>query len=539
MCGILYFDVSGMPPDDVDAVRALANTLAHRGPDGSVCEIIGDRHLMAFHRLAVINTSEVGMQPVHEGNASLICNGDVYNYREIAEVLGVDGDALGSDVHVLVHALACEETIGDALACVDGEFALVYRAGGRVVAARDPWGVRPLFTARDVGGRLLGFASEAKALIGAPNVVSVTVFPPGHYIMVRERPGQGQGLGQGPGGSEETCRDYRGQAHRDRHVGRLLDLTDSSPERTVRRLVEAAIMKRVHHSDRAVGLLCSGGLDSSIVTALVASDPSLREHIRVFSVRYDAGHSDDASYAATLCSQCRVELEMVSFGIADVIAAITPVIRACESCDPNTVRAAIPMYLLAKHVASQTDIKVVLSGEGADELFCGYAHMRLAPDAESLNAESQRLVRQLHMFDLLRADRCFAAFGLEVRVPYLDLDLVDYISDLHGSVKKISADSGFVEKRLLRDAFRDASTPVGRLLQDARVIDRRMEKLSDGCGSSFVPHLLTHLGGTDSSRLDDREAAERAYYKDVFDSIYGKANRALVASWVMPVWSVD
>lgn len=517
MCGIFFYDVTGLSELSLNAVRTRSGAVSHRGPDGSVCEYVdvdgGRRYMMAFHRLAVIKPGDSGMQPVHLGSRSLICNGEIYNYLDVAEAHGVDAAALGSDVHVLLHVLQRPEAVRAVLDGIDGEFAFVCcdREGGRVIAARDPWGVRPLFLARNAAGVVIAFASEAKALVGAPGVTSVSVFPPGHVMVL-------------PEGGLSRFRTN-------------LPVRLGTDEQTVRRLVETAITKRINHSDRPVGILCSGGLDSAIVTALVATNAAMRDRVRVFTVRYDAGHSDDAFYAALLCSQCHLDLELVRFSARDVLAAIEPVIRTCETCDPNTIRAAIPMYLLARHIATTTDVKVILSGEGADELCCGYSYMRLAPDEEALNSESQRLLTQLHMFDLLRADRCFGAFGLEVRVPYLDLALVDFVASLPGRVKEITAARGYVEKRLLRDAFRDVRTPIGKLLNDARVIDRPKEKLSDGCGFSFVPHLLASLGGEGATRLDQREAAERAHYRVVFDGIYGDANRALVIPRVMPEWA--
>lgn len=538
MCGILFFDVTGQSTDTVEAIRDKANKLTHRGPDGSATATVSNNrrsHLMAFHRLAIINPEGTdGMQPLHHEGGTLICNGEVYNYKELAMSLNqaIDPTTLGSDVHVLLHILLAAATPEDvrlALASIDGEFALVVsdRKNGRVIAARDPWGVRPMFLAKDLGGQVIAFASEAKALIGAPGVASVEVFRPGHVLI------------------SKAANEYVSSSF---VLDKVLISPSFSPypSETVKQLVKTAIIKRIAHSDRPVGILCSGGLDSAIVTAIVASDLSFKDRVRVFTVKYNSGHSEDAFYAHYLCSQAGLTLEVVEFGAKDVIAAIEPVIRACETCDPNTIRAAIPMYILAEYIAKHTDIKVVLSGEGADELFCGYSYLRKVPEGEThvaLNVESERLLRQLHMFDLLRADRCFGAFGLEVRVPYLDLALVDFVMGLPGSVKAITKESNFVEKRLLRDAFRstkcsdgNATTGIATLLANSRVIDRPKEKLSDGCGFSYVPQLLSHLG-EGSSRLDEREAREHAHYRLIFDEIYGEDHRSLVVPRVMPDWA--
>lgn len=488
MCGVFFFDITGLPDASVNILHTRSGAIAHRGPDGSNCEQFqghGDRkHMIAFHRLAVINPmGYTGMQPFRSGDAAMICDGEIYNYCVVAESHRIDVATLGCDVHVLFHALVtCTDTasVCAMLEGLDGEFALVFCDQGHVIAARDPMGVRPLFVARDVHGCVMGFCSEAKALIGAPGVALVAVFPPGHVMILAV-------------GAEDTCCAFRTASAGPCRFG--------TNEQMVRRLVESAIVKRINHSDRSVGILCSGGLDMAIVTALVATEASMRDRVRVFTGRYDSGQSDDAFYAALVCCQSRLDLELVPFGAADVLAAIEPVIWACETCDPNTIRAAIPMYLLARHIKQKTDVKVILSGEGASELCCGSAHTRIASD-------------------LLCADRCFGAFGLEVRVPYLDLALVDFVGSLPNRV----------EDRLLRDAFRDTRMPIGKILSGARVIDRPEEKLSDVCGCrfSFVPDLLANLGGEACTRVAQREKAEREHYQTVFDKLFGQENRVMV-----------
>lgn len=535
MCGILYFDVTGLAPKAVNLVRAGADSLSHRGPDGSATEV-SSCHLLAFHRLAVINPGgTAGMQPIHgpaqTSEQSLICNGEIYNYLDLAADLWVDPTTLWSDVHIMLHVLTKAQdnasTICEALERVDGEYALVCLDGDRVIAARDPWGVRPLFLARDSmdASRIIGFASEAKAIVGLPGVGLVEVFPPGH-VMISQ------------GGGRYESRSFAKPPGSLGSLGVSMLVDDAGPGKQVRQLVERAICKRLEHSDVPVGILCSGGIDSAIVTALVAADESLLKRVRVFTVTYASGHSDDAFYACLLCSQCGIQLEVVSFTLTDVMQAIEPVIRCCETYDPNTIRAAIPMYLLAKHIAQNTDVKVVLSGEGADELFAGYSYLRKAPSPEAVNLESRRLLSQLFMFDILRADRCFAAFGLEVRVPYLDLALVAFVSALPGEAKAITQQTNFVEKHLLRDAFRETVTDIGKFLHGSRIIDRPKEKLSDGCGFSYIPHLLSNLGrDSGAANLPERLAAEGKQYGRIFDGIYGRACRSLVVPRVMPEWA--
>jgi asparagine synthase (glutamine-hydrolysing) len=297
----------------------------------------------------------------------------------------------------------------------------------------------------------------------------------------------------------------------------------------VHQLLSDAVRKRLSHSERPVGLLCSGGVDSALITSIAsrAVDPAL---ITVFTMEYAGSRSEDAFYARLLCSKLGFRHTVVSFSRDDVAEYMDRVIVAIETYDPNTIRAAIPMYLLAKHIAENTDIKVILSGEGADELFAGYSYFRFAPDGSALNAETARLVRNTHMFDLLRADRCFAAFGLEVRVPYLDRYLVDYVLQVDGRLKMFGP--GHIrqaEKALLRTSFLGFEE-----LSMLRILDRPKERFSDGCGFSYVPQLLAKLGGA-APDLETREQLEKAHYRAVFRAAYG-SNWNWIIERSMPAW---
>jgi asparagine synthase (glutamine-hydrolysing) len=183
------------------------------------------------------------------------------------------------------------------------------------------------------------------------------------------------------------------------------------------------------------------------------------------------------------------------------------------------------MYLLMKHISENTDFKVVLSGEGADELFMGYNVFAKAPEALAANSESERQIKNIHMFDGLRADRTCAAHGLELRVPFLDIDLIHYVLAIPGVHKMYK---GFVEKQLLRDAFKHMSS-----LQYTRILDRAKERFSDGCGFGYVPRLLTHWSSAHD--LLSKQTAERKAYMEIFDKIYPN-HRSLIIDRVNPSW---
>ena len=501
MCGISLWNVETLTPEQIEEIKMKwIMAIQSRGKDGSAITLQPNTNLLfGFHRLAIINTSTIGMQPfVSDGN-TLICNGEIYNYKQLSENAENVND-LRSDVDV-IHRLFKDvdvnsvEEVAAATNKLDGDFAFIFaKEDGRFVVGRDPVGVRPLFYGVNSDGRPIAFASEAKALHGGPAIDKVFVFPP-NTVYVSS-------------------------------INRFAPIPDKFLLNQVNKLVTNAVKKRLDHSDRPVGLLCSGGVDSAIITSLTArlSDPT---KMHVFTMEYANGTSEDAFYASMLCARHKFKHTVVKFDAKQVQECLTTVIATCETYDPNTIRAAIPMYLLAKHIAENTDIKVILSGEGADELFAGYSYFKRA-DAASLNAESRRLIKNVHMFDLLRADRCFAAFGLECRVPYLDRDLISFVSCIEGEHKMFQKGA---EKMLLRNAFADLKD-----LADLRILSRTKEKFSDGCGFSYVPQLLNFVSDN-ANTLDEKLKAESAKYKAIFESIYGDLNGHWIIKREMPAWS--
>jgi asparagine synthase (glutamine-hydrolysing) len=498
MCGILF--IAGC--SSLQVAADAGDRLVHRGPDASRVVLVKN-HALAFNRLAIIATQgDAGMQPFYKDGVAMVCSGEIYNYRALFPSPG-GGVEPRSDVDVVLTLLAAvmddESEVVKRVVKLDGDFAFVCTDGERVVAGRDPFGVRPLFYSTDPSsGRVTAIASEAKALLLPPlSHVEVHVFPPGHVLV---------------GG--KLVRYF---------------LPDPQPAAAgFRPLLESAVWKRVRHSERPVGVLCSGGVDSAVITSIAARMPE-RDALHVFTMQYRNGRSDDAFYASLMCNRLGLRHTIVEFDARDFDSVIPEVVASLETCDPNTIRAALPMYLLARHIAKHTDIKVILSGEGADELLGGYGYIRFAPSVQDAAAESDRLLGNLHMFDLLRADRCFAAFGLEVRVPFLDAELVT-----HGvPAEHRRPDQRGVEKMLLRDAFADFEE-----LADCRILERPKEKFSDGTGFNYVPDLLRHLAAdkNDDGTLRTRLAVEAAHYAAIFDRMYGSRNARLVVERRLPEW---
>lgn len=484
--------------------------LAHRGPDATNYVVRGT-HFLGCHRLAIINTSDDGNQPLHMDGNHLICNGQLYNYTKL-----VQDHAVRSDVDVILYLMK-NKSVYDIVEMLDGDFAfVVVQKDGTVCMARDPVGVRPLFYGVNENGDVVCAASEVKSLIDMPGVKECHVFPPGHIY----------------DSSTNTFHKYSALYPGDTNID---ECSYNDAVQSVKGQLTNAIYKRVNNADRPVAFLCSGGIDSSIVVSVahtMLKEVGREQDVHMFSIEYQhpGSRSDDTFYASMLASQLGVNHTIVKFTWEDVVGNIKHIVRQIESYDPNTIRASIPMYFLAKHISEKTNYKVILSGEGADEVFMGYNIFAQASDPQLANKETQRLVGNLHMFDVLRADRTFAAHGIELRVPFLDKDFLHDVFRISG-VHKMYKNG--VEKKLLRDAF--VHIPQ---LAHTRILDRGKERFSDGCGFGYVPCLLNHWIAHDENARRDlatKTTAESKAYAGMFDEYYPD-HMHLIAQRTNPGW---
>lgn len=495
MCGIVFV-LKSESTSGCDYQRACA-AVQHRGPDATGV-LDSDSFWCAFHRLMLVGR-HAGSPLLETDDYVLVCNGEIYNYQDF------DVSEARTDTEVIAKI---DESQWDDL---DGDFAFVLylKKEHRFVAARSQIGVYPLYYAMDGSGDIVAFASEAKALrdLGLPGL-SLHAFPPGGKVSWTEK---------------VKPKDI---------VVRTINPTPTfflNPDQdlsTVCTLLHAAVEKRLRHVDDSakVAVLCSGGVDSSIITAMAVK---LLPGIKIFTVQYAQGVSYDVIYSNLALAGIGAEAQVYKFDLQEALEALPEVIRVCETHDSRTIRAAIPGYLLAKKIAeNHPEVKVVLSGEGADELFGGYKYFGISPNDESTREERLRIVSRLHSFDLLRADRVFAAFGMELRVPFLDRNLLQHVLRTEFAARVYG-----VEKWVLREAVRtEYESVIGPTL------DRVKECFSDGCGSSYVPHLLSALSNN-AKNLAERESIEQRLCEETFDSLYGSDNRAgMVLERTMPDW---
>ncbi len=532
MCGILavFGDI-----DDTFAVRAVraADRLAHRGPDGRGSHVQTGVGVLCHRRLAIMDPA-AGQQPIAsrlprarangQAHAVVVHNGEVYNFRALQRELAPRGHQFhtGSDSEVLAHLYEVE---GDAFVSrLDGIFAFAAirsdERGDDWMVARDPIGIKPLYYGRDAAGNLW-FASELKAL--SDHCVWFKTFPPGHLytrhggLRRYYKPGWLQGAGPGQ--------------------------DDASG---LRERLEAAVDKRLM-SDVPLGVLLSGGLDSSLIAGLTtrllrARDPAAKLQSFAIGIGPDAPDLRAAREVAAHLGTCHHE---VCFSLEDGIAALDDIIRHVEYYDIPTIRASIPMYFLSRYIRDQ-GVKVVLSGEGSDEIFGGYLYFYHAEDPQAFHRETVERVANLHLSDVLRADKSTMAHGVEARVPFLDLAFLELAMNIAPELKQPHAgeqgQEARMEKWLLRAAFADPSDP----LIPPSVLWRQKEQFSDGVGYRWVDGLRAHAEAQVSHR-EMAEAADRfphappatkeAYlYRSRFDALFpGEHAARCVARWV-PRW---
>jgi asparagine synthase (glutamine-hydrolysing) len=423
--------------------RMLAR-LQHRGPDGSGQRLVGSTWL-GHTRLSIVDL-EGGDQPMGDPSGArwVVCNGEIYNHHVVRSTLDW-AFRTRSDSEVALAVVGAHGPAG--IQRLRGMFAFVTATtGGEVVAARDRLGVKPLYWAR-VGTCTL-FASELGAF-DPEHRPHVQAFPPGHWWT----PEQG--------------------------LVRYHDLADEHPmfatpdeaRADLRETLVEAVRRRMM-ADVPVGVFLSGGLDSSLVAAIMADLAEPGQTIHSFA----AGTADSSDLAAARLVADHLGLEHHErvYTADEVVAALPSVVVAMESFEPSLVRSAVPNYLLAELAAGH--VKVVLTGEGADELYAGYDHLRQITDPADLQAELVRSVEGLHNLNLQRCDRVTMAYGLEARVPFLDLDVIATAQRVPIEWK-LPGELG-QEKRILREAF------VGWL--PSEVLWRRKEQFGDGSGTAAV-----------------------------------------------------
>ena len=500
MCAIFGFTSPSLKKEQI---LPYFEKTKSRGPDDTRLEPAGSG-MLGFHRLAIMGLHPEGMQPFHRGGDMAVCNGELYGFRPVKKALEAKGYVFASDSDCEIILPLWQEYGTEMFAGLDAEFAMIIydSASDSLVAARDPIGIRPLFYGYLADGSII-FASEAKNLVGL--CTHVFPFPPGHY-------------------------------YKDGKFVRYTDLTTvtrySSDDldtvtKKIREKLISAVEKRLD-ADAPLGFLLSGGLDSSLVCAISAK--LLKKPIRTFAIgmRSDA---IDLKYAREVAEYLHADHTEVIITREDVIQALPEVVALLGTYDITTIRASIGMYLVCKAIHEQTDLRVLLTGEISDELF-GYKYTDFAPSPAAFQEESAKRIRELHMYDVLRADRCISVNSLEARVPFGDLDFVQYVMSIDPAKKCNVYGKG---KYLLRHAFEGDWLPHDILM-------REKAAFSDAVGHSMVDDLKAYAEETYTDiafdilrrKYDFAQpfTKESLLYRELFERYYPDQARMVSGFWM-------
>ena len=500
MCGIFSFLSSG--DLDLEKISSESDKCSHRGPDISVSDIYNYKNnniYFKFHRLAINGLDETSNQPFVVDDTVLICNGEIYNYKALSEEYDIILES-DSDCEIIIrlyHLLGIK-----CIDLLDGVFAFILfdKKNGYLYAGRDPIGIRPLYMINSCDHII--FSSEMKSLINFSG--KILMIDPGVYL--------------------RYTIDNK-QLDQITYYDRKYDIKyndDNECMKMINKLLYESVHKRLL-TDRPFGCLLSGGLDSSIIAMIldkiINKDQDKKIKLNTFACGFK--NSPDIVNAEKMALFLDTNHKSFIVSENDMLDAIEPTIKQIESYDTTTVRASVPMYLLSKYISEFTDIKVIFSGEGADELSGSYLYFHNAPSANDFQDECIRLIKDVQYYDVLRGDRTTSGAGLEIRVPFFDKKFVNEYMSINPELKVVRDN---YEKYLLRKSFEN-DLPK-------EIVWRRKDGFSDGVSDNDRPwyqiieeYTKLKFGKT-----------EKEYYKYVFNKYYKGTEHIIPYEW-LPKWS--
>ena len=459
----------------------------HRGPDSTSTVHLGHVWL-GFHRLAINGLDDVSNQPFHSDGVYLICNGEIYNHRELFNSMNKIPFS-HSDCEIILHLymeFGIEYTV-HAIQASEFAFVLYDKRIETMFVVRDPYGVRPLYMGT-TASRMVYIASELKMM---PRLDTVEQVRPGTITTLHA--------------GKTTCRPYCS----------LPSLQSIAvPPCHVYSVLYQCVKKRVESTERPMACLLSGGLDSSIVAYLVnvcRRELGIKEPLETYSIGLEG--AEDLRYAQLMADHLQSKHTSIVVSEQDFLSAIPNVIYAIESRDTTTVRASVGNYLVCDYIRKHSDAKIIFNGDGADEVCGGYLYLKRAPNELEFDKECRRLVSDIHLFDAQRSDRSISSHGLESRTPFLDREFVELYLSLPARLRFTSC-----EKKFLRDAF------VGMLPET--ILWRKKEAFSDGV-SSLQRSWFSIIQESIPAYIQDKYQAEQPsctqeqfYYKTLYDALF-------------------
>ncbi|WP_300699397.1 asparagine synthase B [Bacteroides sp.] len=531
MCGIAgIFNIQTQTPELRNKALKMAQKIRHRGPDWSGI-YVGATAILAHERLSIVDP-ESGGQPLYSPDRKqvLAVNGEIYNHRDIRNrYANLYNFQTGSDCEVIL-ALYKNKGI-NFLEELNGifAFALYDEETNDYLIARDPIGVIPLYIGKDKEGHIY-VASELKGLEGFCD--EYEPFPPGHFLWGRD--GKIRPWYTRTWTSYEAVKDnYTPAADRNNLHTPVDRKAYTMQVNVLREALEAAVQRQLM-SDVPYGVLLSGGLDSSVISAIAKKYASKRIETdntadawwpQLHSFAIGLKGSPDLLKAREVAQYIGTIHHEINYTIQEGLDAIRDVIYFIETYDVTTVRASTPMYLLARVIKSM-GIKMVLSGEGADEVFGGYLYFHKAPTPQAFHEETVRKLSKLHLYDCLRANKSLAAWGVEGRVPFLDKEFLEVAMQLNPSVKMCPGN--VIEKKIVREAFAD--------MLPEKIVWRQKEQFSDGVGYNWIDTLknITSAAVSDEQMAQAAERfpintpmnKEEYYYRTIFEEHFPSASAA-------------
>jgi asparagine synthase (glutamine-hydrolysing) len=505
-----------------------------RGPENSTLNYDADVNIVTgFHRLAINGLNEASNQPISviEGGDkySLICNGEIYNYKQLYKSMNIV-PTTDSDCEVIIH-LYIRYGIAQLLRMLDGVFAFVLFCPNNIFVARDPYGVRPLYyTENDSVNEngIIGFTSELKTLCRIANQCNQKVlqFTPGTFLKIDKAIDF-----ERVSWIIKSREKYHIPAFASSSNGIGTDI--STYLEGINYHLRAAVTKRYISTERPIACLLSGGLDSSLIAALVCdihkkqetsvksvksvkSETNFKKPIETYSIGLP--DSEDIKFARIVATHIGSNHTEIIVSEQDMLDIIPEVIRSIESYDTTTVRASIGNYLLGKYIKEHSSAKVIFNGDGSDELAGGYLYMNSCPDSVEYDKETLRLLNDIHLFDVLRSDKSISSHGLEPRTPFLDRGFVNYYLSIPIEIRNHNLGQ-HIEKYLIRMAFINTDLH----LLPPEILFRKKEAFSDGVsnkGKSLFQIIQEYTDKQISDPLLNLKQKEKAFYKGIFEKEY-------------------
>ena len=551
MCGIFAL-LNYLTNDELFAiVNEQFMKGSNRGPEFSKLDISYNNLTLGFHRLAINGLNEASNQPLVIDGIVLICNGEIYNYKKLYEYMNITPKT-DSDCEIIIHSYL-KYGIDHMLNILDGVFAFVLydKLKEQIYVARDPLGVRPLYSYSYYKGCSMleyGFASELKCLEYFYNkdkiqCQEINQFKPGTYCVFSKNDGfWNLDLEYVP-----YFRFSHSHTWLINDATRLMSIMENL-WKNITYYLNCAVTKRCLTTERPIACLLSGGLDSSLIASLVNdfyNVNGISNKLETYSIGLK--DSEDLKYAKIAATYLDTNHTEIMVTEQLMFETIPEVIKALESYDTTTIRASIGNYLLGKFIAKNSKAKVIFNGDGSDELLGGYLYMNKCPDSIEFDKETRRLLKDIHLFDVLRSDKSISSHGLEPRTPFLDKNFVNFILSIPYELRNHKFYSDFpniyagIEKFILRFAFSEKNFKDfnGRQILPDDILWRKKEAFSDGVSTKgrslyqiLQEKIATKMSLDTGIHYEANIETEKLYYKQIFNYFYPNCQHIVPYYWM-------